>query len=218
MNLHRDSCQVRVPADASGPELTLEARFQCAEGQPTGAAGAVVASPHPLYGGSLSNPVVAATAEGLQRVGLATLLFNYRGTEASEGEPTDSLEAAVSDYRAALAELRTRAAGPHLAAGYSFGAGAALLSCRDDASIGGLVLVAPPVGMLHADDLSAFRGKLLVVTGDDDDYAPLPELTALLAARPDASLEVITGADHFFHFGGLGAISARVAQHVRSWL
>ena len=213
MNPFTENLSVRVPAPA-GAELALEARFARVGAGP----GAVVAPPHPMYGGTLGNPVVTATAEGLQRCGIATLLFNYRGIQGSEGEVTDELAAAVSDYRAAFGELRSRATGPHIAAGYSFGAGTALLSSCDDADVLGVVLIAPPVGMLRAEDLEAFRGRVLVLVGDDDDYAPLPELKARLAARSDAVLDVIAGADHFFHFGGLSAISARVAQHVRSWL
>ena len=219
MTTYSDSFKVRVPTGTSDPELSLEARFvAAAAAAPGGSAGAVVAPPHPLYGGTMGNSVVAATAEGLGRAGVASLLFNYRGTEASEGEPSDSLEAAVADYQAALAELRARAQGPHLAAGYSFGAGTALLSSRDDARLAGVVLIAPPVGMLREDDLKAFGGRVLVIVGDDDDYAPVPELTARLLARPDAVLEVLPGADHFFHFGGLGAISALITRHVRDWL
>lgn len=214
MNLHGQPCTIRVPPGPESSALSLEARFIAAGA----GAGAVVAPPHPAYGGTMSNSVVSATADGLQRAGIASLLFNYRGTEASEGELTDSLEAAAGDYQAALSTLRARCAGPHLAAGYSFGAGTALASCRDDAQLKGAVLIAPPVGMLREDDLRAFAGRILVIVGDDDDYAPLPELTARLAARPDAVLEVMPGADHFFHFGGLAALSALVARHVRDWL
>ncbi|MEY4576450.1 MAG: hypothetical protein RL701_1153 [Pseudomonadota bacterium] len=180
-------------------------------------ASAVLAPPHPVYGGTLSNPVVVAAADSLTRSRIAALRFNYRGTEDSEGSATDDLAAAVEDYGAAFTELRARAAGPYLLAGYSFGAGTALLVAQSDARVAGLVLLAPPVGMLRAEDLAAFPGKLLVVVGDDDDYAPLAELTALLTAKPDAVLEVIPGADHFFHYGGLSALGERIEAHVKTW-
>lgn len=216
MTAFSEELRVRVPAGpANVSALALEARYVRGDGA---GPGAVIAPPHPLYGGTLSNPVVTVTADGLQRAGVATLAFNYRGAGTSDGELTDNLDAAVSDYGAALGELRARAGGPYIAAGYSFGAGSALLTCRDDAHVLGVVLIAPPIGMLRAEDLAAFRGRVLVVIGDDDEYSPLPELTARLAVRPDAVLDVIAGADHFFHFGGLSAIGARVAQHVRTWL
>jgi alpha/beta superfamily hydrolase len=180
-------------------------------------ASAVLAPPHPVYGGTLSNPVLVAAADSFTRSRIAALRFNYRGTDDSEGTATDSLEAAVEDYGAAFTELRARAAGPYLLAGYSFGAGTALLVAQSDARVAGLVLLAPPVGMLRSEDLSAFTGKLLVVVGDDDDYAPLPALKEQLAAKPDTILEVIPGADHFFHYGGLSALGERIEAHVKTW-
>jgi alpha/beta superfamily hydrolase len=176
---------------------------------------AVVAPPHPLYGGSLDNPVVLAIIDGLRRAGVGTLAFNWRGVEGSEGEATDDLEAAVSDYLAAARVLDDQA--PLYAAGYSFGAGTALLSACAEPRFAGVIMLAPPVGMLRAEDLIAVRAPLLIVIGDDDDYAPLPQLHAKLAARPDAALEVIAGADHFFHAGGLPAIAGRVAAQVQRW-
>lgn len=205
-------CRVRVDA-AAGAQFVLEARYV-----PGSAGAAVVAPPHPLYGGTIDNPVVGATLAGLQEASVATLAFNYRGVEDSDGVASDSIEAAVGDYTAALAEVASRTPGPYYAAGYSFGAGTALLAVRDDPRVAGLVLIAPPVGMLHAEDLRAFRGSLLVVVGEADDYAPLGELTATLKARPEAALVVMPGADHFFHFGGLAELGQIVATHVRGWL
>jgi alpha/beta superfamily hydrolase len=208
MTAPSERCVVQVAG------LTLEARFTPA----SGTLGAVVAPPHPLYGGTLSNPVVVAATEGLGDAGIATLAFNYRGTEDSEGVASDSLEASAADYQAAFGELCARVAGPYYAAGYSFGAGTALVSMRDDPRVRGLVLLSPPCGMLREEDLVAFSGPLLVIVGDDDEYAPLDALKKLLAVRPECSLEVITGADHFFHFGGLTEIRKLVARHVKAWI
>jgi alpha/beta superfamily hydrolase len=206
------ACRVRVDSVRAGA-LDLEARFgEGARG------GAVVAAPHPLYGGTLDNPVVLATADALRKNGMAALSFNYRGVERSEGTATDDLESAVEDYRAAFDALRARAPdGPYVAAGYSFGAGAALLMARDEPAVAGVVLVAPPVGMLRQDDLRAFAGRVLVVVGDDDEYAPLDELKDALAVRPDATLSVIVDEGHFFHFGGLAELGRQVAAGVAGW-
>ena len=210
MRVTAEACRV---AASGGP--TLDARYTVGTSI---AAAAVVAAPHPLYGGSIDNPVVLATIAGLNESSIATLAFNYRGIGQSEGSPTDSLEAAVDDYNAALGELTSRAPRPYFAAGYSFGAGTALLAARDDARVAAVVLVAPPVRLLSAADLRAFAGRIFVVVGDDDEYAPVAELSALLAVRPDATLSLISGADHFFHFGGLSQLAQLIASHVRSWL
>lgn len=202
-----ESCAIAT----TGPRL--EGRFT--PGSSAGA-GAVVAPPHPLYGGTMSNPVVVAVAAGFTEVGVATLAFNYRGTEASEGHPTDDPAAAEDDYSGALEALAGRVPGPYLAAGYSFGARTALAVAAGEPRVRGAVLVAPPVDLVGPDDLVAFTGPVLVIVGDRDAYAPLNRLHAWLAARPDATLEVIEGADHFFG-SGTAAITALVAGHVASW-
>jgi hypothetical protein len=202
-----EPCHV-VVREGEGAPLRLQAR--CTRSA-AGAQAAVVAPPHPLYGGTLDNPVVTNALQALARANHVTLAFNWRGVEQSEGRATEELAAAVADYRAALEHALTLGAAPAVCAGYSFGAGTALLAARDDARVSSLVLVAPPVGMLRAEDLVAFAGRVLVVVGDDDEYAPLSELQAILAARADLTLEVIRGADHFFHYGGLTEIEPRIA-------
>lgn len=208
--------RVVVPATPDRSALRLEARRLPA----AGSSRAVIAPPHPLYGGTFHNPVVIDIADGLARAGISGVAFNWRGTEGSEGAKTDSLEAAVSDYLAVIRTLAddVQSSGARLfAAGYSFGAAAALLAAREEPRIEGVIMLAPPAGMLQPADLEAAPGNLLVVVGSDDEYAPLPAIEAKLAVRRDAILETIPGADHFFHFGGLSEIAGRVAAHLRQW-
>jgi alpha/beta superfamily hydrolase len=218
MSARTEHC--RIPAG----DFALEG---CLSDAATPIGAAIVAPPHPMYGGTLSNPVVVAVCESLNRLGLTTLRFNFRGTGLSEGSASDSLAAAVADYQSAFAVLRERASGPFVFAGYSFGAGAALLAARDlvlpnDAAepapgVLGLVLIAPPIGLVLADDLAAAGGELLVVVGDEDEYAPVPELETRVQARPRGALEVIAGTDHFFHYGGLRALREHIEAHVVRW-
>jgi alpha/beta superfamily hydrolase len=156
---------------------------------------AVVAPPHPEYGGRLDNPVVEALAAALARSGLAALAFNWRGVGASEGEPTGDLRAADDDFAAGVSYATRRAAPPPLvAAGYSFGAAAALRQPAADR----LVLVAPPIALLGADELRSCARPLLVLVGDGDAYAPADLVADLVPKRPDARLEILRGVDHFF--------------------
>lgn len=196
-----------------GPAFRLEGRFVPGSSE----SGAVVAPPHPLYGGELSNPVVGAVVAGLNSVGVAGLAFNYRGVGGSDGQVNGDLGLAGEDYRAALDELATRVSGPYLAAGYSFGSCAALATAAHDNRVSAAILVAPPVTLLGVDDLTAFAGHLLVIVGDGDQYAQLDELTSLLAARPAAAVEIIKGADHFFGPTGSAPIADAVARHVAAW-
>jgi uncharacterized protein len=184
-----------------------------------GDAGAVVAPPHPVYGGELGNPVVTATARGLAAAGASVLAFDYRGVGGSLGAVTDDPAAAREDYAAALAGLAARVPGPYLAAGYSFGAAAALATAAADRRVRAAVLVAPPLAMLDAAQLAGFGGPALVVLGDRDGYAPIDGLRAALADRPGTALEVLPGIDHFFSDpAGLGELSRLVAEHVPAWL
>jgi alpha/beta superfamily hydrolase len=70
-------------------------------------AGVVVCHPHPLRGGDMHNTVVAALAHGLQRAGLATLRFNFRGVGGSQGSYDDG-RGEQDDARAALRCLAER--------------------------------------------------------------------------------------------------------------
>jgi uncharacterized protein len=173
----------------------------------------VLGPPHPLYGGTLHDPVLAAAGAVLAEGGLATLALNYRGVQGSEGEPTDDPAAAVTDYTAALDALADRVPGPYLAAGYSFGAATALAVAAREDRVGAAVLVAPPVHLARAEHLDRVGGPVLVVVGDHDAFAPLPDLRAWLGDRAAVTLEVIPGADHFFSAG-----RAAVTDAVRRWL
>ena len=68
---------VTVPVEDEG--LVLEGVWQ------NGDRGAVVAPPHPLYGGSFDNPVVNEIAYALHRLGQASLRVHWRGVGASPG-------------------------------------------------------------------------------------------------------------------------------------
>ena len=46
---------------------------------------AVVCHPHPLFGGTMDNKVVATLARALRDTGIPTLRFNFRGVAQSEG-------------------------------------------------------------------------------------------------------------------------------------
>jgi alpha/beta superfamily hydrolase len=192
-----------------GSDLVLDGIF--IRGADAEVPGAVIAPPHPLYGGSMSSPVVGEVAFACQRAGYATLRFDWRGVGASAGLPSGETADADADYGAALAHLADTAAGPLLAAGYSFGAAAALRCASSHPRVRRMILVAPPVAMLDAAALASFRGSILVLTGEHDGYAPPDALRAALSPAPRCTLEVVPEADHFFQ-DGLADISRIAAK------
>ena len=82
--------------------------------------GALVAPPHPLYGGSMDSPVVNEVAYACERCGIASLRFNWRGVGASAGTPSGETAHAEADYGAALAHLGETVPGAIIGCGYSF--------------------------------------------------------------------------------------------------
>lgn len=173
--------------------------------------GAVVAPPHPLYGGSLESPVVGELAHACASVGLATLRFNWRGVGASGGERSGDPEDASADYTSALAEIAGSTDGPIVAAGYSFGACAAVTAAGPNAHVHRLVLVAPPATLLDRAAFAAFPGAALVVVGGRDELAPVEPIIEWVGDSDHRTIEVIPEADHFFR-DGLGSIRMRVSN------
>ncbi len=197
---------VAIPVEADG--ICLEGVWQSGAGR-----AAVIAPPHPEYGGSLDNPVVNEIAYALYRENYASLRFNWRGVGASQGARSGSMAAAEMDYAAAVMHLHRTIDAPILGAGYSFGAVAAVRVGLRDPRIRALLLVAPPYEMIRELPLESLGKPLHVILGDHDRFAPLDLLSELLAPLPHARLEVIPRADHFFSTTGLAELhqAARAA-------
>jgi alpha/beta superfamily hydrolase len=173
---------------------------------------AVVAHPHPLFGGTMDNKVVTTVARAYSDAGAATFRFNFRGVGESEGrhdegrgETDDLLEVAAHAARA-VGDL------PLWLAGFSFGGGVALrASGRVDFER--LVLVAPAFRRITGHGLGEppdpndpslgepgrhTSANTLIVHGDKDETVILADSFAWGAIR-DVPVLVVPGADHFFH-------------------
>ncbi|MEO6029981.1 MAG: alpha/beta fold hydrolase [Candidatus Binatia bacterium] len=185
---------------------------------PAGAtAGALVCHPHPQYGGSMENDLVIALTGALGAAGFATLRFDFRGVGASGGRYEDG-RGEVDDVRAAAALLRERLGVPRIAlVGYSFGSVMALRAgCDEPDGVTGVVAIGPPVRMLGLEFLAGCATPLAFVTGDRDQFCPVPTLEAARASfAPASTVTLITGADHFFG-GHLPALATRVVELVRA--
>jgi alpha/beta superfamily hydrolase len=163
--------------------------------------GAVIAAPHPLYGGSMDSPVVNELAHAAHKAGMASLRFNWRGVGASGGAPSGAPEDAVEDYAAAFEHLSETVSGQLVACGYSFGGAAALAATRALSRAGRLVMVAPPPSMLDPRALAEIAGGVLVLAGENDAIAAPDSLEPLISGIPGGRLVVIPEADHFFAIG-----------------
>jgi uncharacterized protein len=174
--------------------------------------GAVVCHPHPQYGGDMDNSVVCAVSEALQRRGVATLRFNFRGVGDSEGSYGGGV-GEIEDARAAVDALREHV--PTIAlAGYSFGAMVALLAGHGDPKLERLVAIALPATMFDLEPIVHSAKPKLFLIGDRDQYCRYSALEALVGRLAgENSLVRLEGADHFL-FGFEERVGAEVARFV----
>jgi hypothetical protein len=167
-------------------------RIECAVDEPSGPARgiALIAHPHPLFGGTLDNKVVQTLARALVELGYVAWRPNFRGVGASEGAH-DGGRGEVEDLAAVLAH----AGAEHpVLAGFSFGAAMqAKLAVRLEPERMALVGVA-----VTNQEVPAVPAGTLVIHGELDETVPLAAV--LDWARPqEQPVLVVPGADHFFH-------------------
>jgi alpha/beta superfamily hydrolase len=196
-----------------GPVGRLQALYELpGDGEPHAAA--VVCHPHPLHGGTLHNKVAHTLARTFVRLGFATLRFNFRGVEESEGH-YDEARGELDDALAALNWMRERHPGlPQWVAGFSFGAAIAIRVAAAQ-PVAGLVSVAPAVKRFAAGLDTQPQCPWLIVQGDEDELVNVDETIEWVnGLDPGPELRVITGAEHFFH-GRLVLLREIVSEFVR---
>jgi len=173
---------------------------------------AVIAHPHPLFGGTMDNKVVTTLARALTEAGAAAVRFNFRGVGASEGAhdegrgETDDMLRVVEHARAAFGEL------PLVLAGFSFG-GAVAARASGRVDFAQLVLVAPGFRRITGQGMGAApdpsdphlgapgrhtHANTVVVHGDHDETVPLADSIAWATPR-EVPVVVVPGGEHFFH-------------------
>jgi alpha/beta superfamily hydrolase len=162
------------------------------EDKPRGVA--LVAHPHPLYGGTQDNKVVQTLARTFVELGYAALRPNFRGVGATEGAhdegrgETEDLLRVVAHAGKEFGNL------PLVLAGFSFGA-AVQTQVAQRTHPFRVVLVGVAVGRFPSETVPS---DSIVIHGERDDTVPLAKV--LDWARPqELPVVVIPGADHFFH-------------------
>jgi alpha/beta superfamily hydrolase len=167
-------------------------RIECAVDEPDSAPRgvALIAHPHPLYGGSLDNKVVQTLARAFVDLGYAAWRPNFRGVGATEGAH-DEGRGELEDLHAVL---RHTGAARFVLAGFSFGA-ALQAQLAQRAAPERLVLVGIGITRIPAPNVPQ---DTLLIHGEHDETVPLAAV--LDWARPqELPVILVPGADHFFH-------------------
>lgn len=175
-------------------DLTLEGLYTRASSD----RGVVVTHPHPLYGGDMYNPVVQTVAAAYVQAGFSCLQFNFRGVGHSTGQ-FDNGRGEQGDVIAAVSWLADRGSVDISLAGYSFGSWVNAHIAADMAPVAHQIMVSPPVAFIDFADVKLIPTLRFVVTGSRDDIAPPGLVEPLLPGwNPDAEMDIIPKADHFY--------------------
>ncbi len=165
--------------------------------QPLGLA--LVAHPHPLYGGTMENKVTQTLARAFVALGYATVRMNFRGVGKSEGThdtgigETEDMALLLNFMRQKYPDL------PLVLSGFSFGT--FVQSClqqrlkTENKAVQRMVLVGAAAGKWAMPDIPA---NTILIHGELDDTIPLQAVFEWLRPQ-DIPVIVIPGADHFFH-------------------
>lgn len=200
-----------------GPAGALEIALDLPVGTSRGCA--VIAHPHPLFGGSMDNKVVQTLARAFVQSGWTAVRFNFRGVGGSAGSH-DEGRGELEDLLAVVQHVAPPGPGEAVLAlaGFSFGAFVtthAFARLNATRAIEKLVLVGTSVSRAPAAPVATeAHGKTLVIHGEQDDTVLLPAV--LDWARPQAlPVTVVPGAGHFFH-GQLPLLKNLVTRHLAS--
>lgn len=182
-----------------GPVGKIEVALDEPDGAPRGIA--LVAHPHPLFGGSMDNKVAQTLARTLVQLGYVTYRSNFRGVGQTEGEYDEGV-GERDDLLAVLAHMREQpghGALPLVLAGFSFGTAvvshvARLLAERGE-SVERMVFVGTAASRFA---VATVPENTLVIHGEQDETVPIGSVFDW--ARPqELPVVVIPGAEHFLH-------------------
>jgi uncharacterized protein len=196
----------------TGPAGRVELAIDRPAVAPVGTA--VIAHPHPLFGGTLHNKVVQTLARAFVQCGWTAVRFNFRGVGQSQGLHDNG----VGETDDLLAVIKAQAAtGPLALAGFSFGA---FVTCQAMVRLHAAqrspqtaILVGTAASRFQVPPLPAdLHPRTLVVHGEQDDTVPLNAV--LDWARPQTlPVTVIPGVEHFFH-GQLPVLKQLAVRHL----
>jgi alpha/beta superfamily hydrolase len=176
---------------------------------------ALVAHPHPLFGGTMDNKVVQTLSRAFVQAGWDCLRFNFRGVGQSEGV-YDEGRGETEDVLEAIRQLAPT--GPVALSGFSFGAFVAcqvLARLSPSERIHKVVLVGTAVTHFEPSPVAeALHDATLVLHGESDDTVALSAV--LQWATPQAlPVMVVPACGHFFH-GQLPLLKSLVLRHLRA--
>jgi alpha/beta superfamily hydrolase len=158
-------------------------------------AAAVLAHPHPSFGGDMHSAVTAWLFDALPKQGIAAVRFNFRGVGHSGGIHDEGRGERL-DVAAGVELAAMFVDGPVIVAGYSFGADVSL--CVAHPAVAGWYAIAPPLRTASGEMVAArdVRPKR-VVAAQHDQFTPFAAAREQTSGWTNTRIEEIPGTDHF---------------------
>jgi alpha/beta superfamily hydrolase len=176
----------------------IEIAIDAAKGDVLGVA--LVAHPHPLFGGTMDNKVAQTLAKTLNELGYITVRPNFRGVGKTAGVHDNGM-AEQEDTLRVIDWMRAEfgAEQPLVLAGFSFGSyvisRVAETLKASGRAVQRMVMIGTAAGKW---DVATVAEDTIVIHGELDDTIPLSAVMRW-AEPQDLPVTVIAGADHFFH-------------------
>ena len=186
----------------TGPDGRLVGKYKKA--QSLNPPVALLLHPHPLYGGTMNNPIVMELYNIFDALGFSTFRFNFRGVGKSEGKFDNGL-GELADAAAALDWVQRQNPNTNQCwvSGFSFGAVICMQLLMRRPEITRFVSVSPQPNLYDFNFLAPCPASGLIVHGKKDEIAPLDDVQKLaqkLQAQKNITVEYeeISGANHFY--------------------
>ena len=185
-----------------GPAGRLEAKYFKSKKNTSPIA--LVLHPHPQYGGTMNNSVVAETFNTFMDNNFSVCRFNFRGVGKSDGE-FDNGQGELADAAAALDWIeRENFDNSHCwIAGFSFGALIAMQLLMRRPEINRFIAISPQPNTFDFSFLSPCPTSGIIIHGKNDELVPeenIFELTKRLSSQKGIKVDLksIADANHFF--------------------
>ena len=186
----------------TGPDGKLVGKYK--KGQSLNPPVAVIIHPHPLYGGTMNNPVVRELFSIFDSLGFSIFRFNLRGVGKSEGKFDNGL-GELADAAAALDWIQRQNPNTNQCwvAGFSFGSLISMQLLMRRPEINRFISISPQPNVYDFSFLSPCPTSGLMVYGKKDELVPkeyISELDKRLASQKGIKVEFesVPDANHFF--------------------
>ena len=186
----------------TGPDGRLVGKYK--KGQSLNPPVALLLHPHPLYGGTMNNPIVMELYNIFDALGFSTFRFNFRGVGKSEGKFDNGL-GELADAAAALDWVQRQNPNTNQCwvSGFSFGAVICMQLLMRRPEITRFISVSPQPNLYDFNFLAPCPASGLIVHGKKDEIAPLDDVQKLaqkLQAQKNITIEYeeVSGANHFY--------------------